>query len=45
MMKTLVIQVRTGTMMNMDTNIAVKLAQAALDKGHLHVPTVGGDDS
>lgn len=33
-MKTMVIQVRTGTMMNMDTNVAVKLAQAALDKGY-----------
>jgi tRNA 2-thiouridine synthesizing protein D len=33
-MKTMVIQVRTGTMMNMDTNIAVKLANAALDKGY-----------
>ncbi|MCX6650617.1 MAG: hypothetical protein NT131_03040 [Methanomassiliicoccales archaeon] len=33
-MKTMVIQVRTGTMMNMDTNIAVKLVQAALDKGY-----------
>jgi len=33
-MKTMVIQVRTGTMMNMDTNITVKLAQAALAKGY-----------
>jgi sulfur relay (sulfurtransferase) complex TusBCD TusD component (DsrE family) len=33
-MKNMVIHVRTGTMMNMDTNIAVKLAQAALDKGY-----------
>lgn len=33
-MKTMVIQVRSGTMMNMDTNVAVKLAQAALDKGY-----------
>lgn len=30
----LLIQVRSGTMMNMDTNVAVKLARAALDKGH-----------
>ena len=33
-MKTIVIQVRSGTMMNMDTNVAVKLAQAALEKGY-----------
>lgn len=33
-MGTLAIQIRTGTMMNMDTNVAVKLAQAAMDKGH-----------
>ncbi|MCG7841554.1 MAG: DsrE family protein [Methanomassiliicoccales archaeon] len=33
-MKTMTIQVRTGTMMNMDTNVAVKLARAALDKGY-----------
>ncbi len=33
-MKTMVIQLRTGTMMNMDSNVAVKLAQAALDKGY-----------
>jgi tRNA 2-thiouridine synthesizing protein D len=33
-MKNMVIQVRTGTMMNMDTNVTVKLAQAALDKGY-----------
>jgi len=33
-MKTLVIQVRTGPMMNMDTNVAVKLAQAATEKGY-----------
>jgi len=30
----MVIQIRSGTMMNMDTNIAVKLARAALDKGY-----------
>jgi tRNA 2-thiouridine synthesizing protein D len=33
-MGTLTIQIRSGTMMNMDTNVAVKLARAALDKGH-----------
>ncbi|HIH75881.1 MAG TPA: DsrE family protein [Methanomassiliicoccales archaeon] len=33
-MKTMVIQIRTGTMMNMDTNIAMKMAQAALEKGY-----------
>lgn len=33
-MGTLTIQIRSGTMMNMDTNVAVKLAKAALDKGH-----------
>ncbi|HRU11912.1 MAG TPA: DsrE family protein [Methanomassiliicoccales archaeon] len=33
-MRTMVIQIRSGTMMNMDTNIAVKLARAALDKGY-----------
>ena len=33
-MGTLCIQLRTGTMMNMDTNVAVKLARAAMDKGH-----------
>lgn len=33
-MKTMVIQIRTGTMMNMDTNVAVKLAQAASEKGY-----------
>lgn len=33
-MKTMVIQVRSGTMMNMDTNVAIKLAQAATDKGY-----------
>jgi sulfur relay (sulfurtransferase) complex TusBCD TusD component (DsrE family) len=34
MMKTMTIQVRTGTMMNMDTNVAIKLAEAALEKGY-----------
>ncbi len=33
-MATLCIQLRTGTMMNMDSNVAVKLAKAAIDKGH-----------
>ena len=33
-MSTLVIQLRTGTMMNMDTNVAVKLSQAAVEKGY-----------
>ncbi len=33
-MGTLTIHIRSGTMMNMDTNVAVKLAAAALDKGH-----------
>ena len=33
-MGTLAIQIRSGTMMNMDTNVVVKLARAALDKGH-----------
>jgi tRNA 2-thiouridine synthesizing protein D len=33
-MKTLTIQLRTGTMMNMDTNVAIKLAEAAYDKGY-----------
>jgi tRNA 2-thiouridine synthesizing protein D len=33
-MKTLTIQVRSGTMMNMDTNVAMKLAAAAMDKGY-----------
>lgn len=28
------IQIRSGSMMNMDTNVAVKLARAAVDKGH-----------
>jgi sulfur relay (sulfurtransferase) complex TusBCD TusD component (DsrE family) len=30
----LCIQLRTGTMMNMDSNVAVKLARAAMEKGH-----------
>ncbi len=33
-MATLTIQIRSGTMMNMDTNVAVKLAKAAVDKGY-----------
>jgi tRNA 2-thiouridine synthesizing protein D len=33
-MKILTIQIRTGTMMNMDTNVAMKLAAAAMDKGY-----------
>lgn len=33
-MGTLCIQLRSGTMMNMDSNVAVKLARAAMDKGH-----------
>lgn len=33
-MKTLTIQVRSGTMMNMDTNVAIKLAAAAMGKGY-----------
>ncbi len=33
-MGTLTIMIRSGTMMNMDTNVAVKLAKAAMDKGH-----------
>ena len=33
-MKTMTIQVRTGTMMNMDTNVTMKLAAAALEKGY-----------
>jgi tRNA 2-thiouridine synthesizing protein D len=33
-MKTLTIQIRSGTMMNMDTNVATKLAAAAVDKGY-----------
>jgi tRNA 2-thiouridine synthesizing protein D len=34
MSKTLTIHIRSGTMMNMDTNVMVKLAQAAIDKGY-----------
>jgi tRNA 2-thiouridine synthesizing protein D len=34
MAKTMVIQLRTGSMMSMDSNIAVKLARAALEKGY-----------
>lgn len=34
MTRTLTIHVRSGTMMNMDPNIMVKLAQAATDKGY-----------
>ena len=30
----LTIQVRSGTMMNMDPNVAIKLTRAAMDKGH-----------
>ena len=33
-MGTLTIQIRSGTMMNMDVNIMVKLAEAAVEKGH-----------
>lgn len=33
-MGTLTIQIRSGTMMNMDPNVALKLAKAAIDKGH-----------
>jgi len=33
MPKTLLIHLRSGSMMNMDSNLAVKLANAALDKG------------
>jgi tRNA 2-thiouridine synthesizing protein D len=33
-MGTLTIQIRSGTMMNMDTNVMVKLAAAAVEKGH-----------
>ena len=33
-MGTMLIQIRSGTMMNMDTNVLVKLSQAALDMGH-----------
>jgi len=31
---TLTIHIRSGTMMNMDSNVMIKLARAALDKGH-----------
>ena len=34
MAKTMVIHLRTGSMMSMDSNVAVKLARAALDKGY-----------
>lgn len=34
MAKTLTIHIRSGTMMNMDTNVMVKLAKAAIDKGY-----------
>jgi tRNA 2-thiouridine synthesizing protein D len=34
MTKTMVIHLRTGSMMSMDSNVAVKLARAALDKGY-----------
>ncbi len=34
MTKTLTIQIRSGTMMNMDTNVMVKLAEAALSKDY-----------
>ncbi|MDD1769136.1 MAG: DsrE family protein [Methanomassiliicoccales archaeon] len=34
MTKTLTIHIRSGTMMNMDTNVMVKLARAAIDKGY-----------
>jgi tRNA 2-thiouridine synthesizing protein D len=30
----MLIQVLSGTMMNMDSNVATKLARAAMDKGH-----------
>ncbi len=33
-MGVLTIQIRSGTMMTMDPNVALKLAKAALDKGH-----------
>ena len=33
-MRNMLIQIRSGTMMNMDTNVAVKLAHAALEKGY-----------
>lgn len=34
MPKTLTIHLRSGTMMNMDSNVMIKLAQAAVDKGY-----------
>ncbi|MDD1756594.1 MAG: DsrE family protein [Methanomassiliicoccales archaeon] len=34
MAKTMVIHLRTGSMMSMDSNVAVKLARAALEKGY-----------
>lgn len=34
MTRTMVIHLRTGSMMSMDSNVAVKLARAALEKGH-----------
>jgi tRNA 2-thiouridine synthesizing protein D len=34
MAKTMVIQLRTGSMMSMDSNVAVKLARAALERGY-----------
>ncbi len=34
MPRTLTIHLRTGTMMNMDTNVAIKLAKAAIEKGY-----------
>lgn len=33
-MGTLTIHIRSGSMMNMDTNVMVKLAAAAVEKGH-----------
>ena len=33
-MGTMTIVLRSGTMMNMDPNVAVKLAHAAMEKGH-----------
>jgi tRNA 2-thiouridine synthesizing protein D len=34
MKRTLLIHLRSGSMMNMDSNLTVKLARAALDKGY-----------
>jgi tRNA 2-thiouridine synthesizing protein D len=34
MAKTLLIHLRSGSMMNMDSNVAVKLARAAIEKGY-----------